>query len=73
LKAKLGLILFLVVSLIILAVGCCPCDREPVKVTGGGWFIDKDTCDRISLGFTAQPTGEADCEWAGENLRNNHV
>ncbi len=50
-KAKWALVVLLVAALAAVGVGCN-------KVTGGGWFIDEDTDHKITLGFTAQPTGD---------------
>jgi hypothetical protein len=51
----------LLVSLLLVAVLVIGCTGGPNygfnKTTGGGWFIDKTTGDKVTLGFTAQPTG----------------
>jgi hypothetical protein len=39
-----------------MGVGCGP-NFGFNKTTGGGWFIDDTTGNKITLGFTAQPTG----------------
>jgi hypothetical protein len=49
-KAKLALVVVLVAVLALAGVGCN-------KVTGGGWFIDTGTGNKITIGFNAQPTG----------------
>jgi hypothetical protein len=49
-KVRLGLVILLVVSLAVFTLGC-------PKTTGGGWFYDEDTGDKITFGFNAKPVG----------------
>ena len=52
LKARLGLVLALVVVLALVGVGCAGNN----KATGGGWFINEVDGNRITFGFNAQAT-----------------
>lgn len=47
-KAKLALVGVLVAVLALAGAGCG-------KVTGGGWFYDEQTENRVTIGATAQP------------------
>ena len=49
-------VLLLIVGLVMSAVGCIEFYESP-KATGGGWFYEDGTGDKVTFGFTAIPTG----------------
>jgi len=57
-KLKIGLGLLLIVALLVTMTACT---GPSVKTTGGGWFTDCKTLDKITFGFTAIPTGDDKC------------
>ena len=46
-----GLVLLILISVLLLGIGCN-------KITGGGWFIDENTGNKITFGLNAQPLDE---------------
>ena len=48
---KIALAIILMVGLLAGTMGC-------KKTTGGGWFIDEFTGNKVTFGFNAQPVGE---------------
>jgi len=45
------LVSLLLISVLVIGTGCN-------KITGGGWFIDKNTGNKITIGLNAQPLDE---------------
>ncbi len=48
---KFGLVLLLLLSVLVIGVGCD-------KMSGGGWFLDMDSGNKITVGFNAQALDE---------------